>query len=256
MPSCEGSTLTCRERKAPTFVLSELAQVGCAPGSLGGTCWNGGLVRLVNPLEDSDWDGGLRGVPGLSFFYGSAWARVLHDTYGFRPVYVVHRDSERLECLLPLMEVDSWLTGRRGVSLPFTDVCAPFCVDRAAFGQLFEEVTEHAKARGWKYIECRGGKELLEGATASTTFYTHRLPLVNDEELLFANVDGAVRRAIRKSHRSGLTVEMGQDITAIREFYGLQCKTRQRHGLPPQPDPWRPVPPPPHSAARHRRPDR
>jgi len=192
-------------------------------------------VQLVNPLEDSGWDGGLAGVPGLSFFHSSAWAKVLHDTYGFQPVYFVRRNAGHLECLLPFMEVDSWLTGKRGISLPFTDVCVPFCAERAAFGQLFDDVREHARAREWKYIECRGGKELLDGATASTTFYGHRLPLVSDEEALFANVDGAVRRAIRKSQKSGLTVEIGRDPAVMREFYVLQCRTRRKHGLPPQP---------------------
>jgi len=213
----------------------EVAPVGCAPSWRGEPCRYGGFVQLVNPLEDSSWDGGLTGVPGLSFFHGSAWARVLHDTYGFRPAYFVRRDAGRLQCLLPCMEVDSWLTGRRGVSLPFTDVCAPVCVDRAAFPQLFDEAKQHAEARGWKYIECRGGRELLDGAVASTCYYGHRLALVHDEEVLLENVDSAVRRAIRKGHKSGLTIEITQDFGAIRAFYTLQCRTRRKHGLPPQP---------------------
>jgi len=175
------------------------------------------------------------GVAQPSFFHSSAWARVLHDTYGFNPVYFVVRDAGHLQCLLPFMEVDSWLTGRRGVSLPFTDECAPFCADRAAFPGLFEEALRHAETRGWRYLECRGGRALLDGAIASTCYYGHRLSLVDDEEALFANLDGAVRRAIRKSHKSGLAVETSQDLDAVRVFYRLQCKTRKRHGLPPQP---------------------
>jgi hypothetical protein len=192
-------------------------------------------VQLVNPLEDSRWDDGLAGGPHPSFFHSSAWARVLHDAYGYTPVYFVVRDAGRLQSLLPIMEVDSWLTGRRGVSLPFTDDCDPFCTDRTAFQRLFEEAMRHAEAREWKYLECRGGKALLDGAMASTCYYGHQLSLVNDEEVLFANVDGAVRRAIRKSHKGGLTVEMSQDLDAVRAFYRLQCKTRKKHGLPPQP---------------------
>ncbi len=216
-------------------VLSECMAVARDPHLPPETCPNGGLVQLVNPLEDSSWDDGLVGGPHPSFFHSSAWARVLHDVYGYTPMYFVVRDAGRLQCLLPIMEVDSWLTGRRGVSLPFTDDCEPLCTDPAAFHGLVEEAMRHAEARDWKYVECRGGKALWPGAMASTCYYGHRLGLVDNEDVLFANVDGAVRRAIRKAYKSGVTVEISQDLDAVRAFYGLQCKTRKKHGLPPQP---------------------
>jgi hypothetical protein len=192
-------------------------------------------VQLVNPLEDSNWDEGLVGGPRPSFFHGSAWARVLHDTYGYTPVYFVVRDAGRLQCLLPIMEVDSWLTGRRGISLPFTDDCDPPCADAAVFQDLLKAAMQRAEERDWKYLECRGGKMLWHGATASTCYYGHRLGLADSEDVLFANAHGSVRRAIRKGQKSGVTVEVSQDLRGVRAFYGLQCKTRQRHGLPPQP---------------------
>lgn len=216
-------------------VLSEGAAVAHGPHSPAETYPNGGLVQLVNPLEDSSWDDGLVAGPQASPFHSSAWARVLHDTYGYIPMYFVVRDVGRIQWLLPVMEVDSWLTGRRGISLPFTDECEPLCSDPVACHGLFEEVLRHAVARDWKYMECRGGKALWPGATASTCYYGHRLGLVDNEEVLFANVDSAVRRAIRKGHKSGVAVEISQDLDAVRAFYGLQCKTRKKHGLPPQP---------------------
>lgn len=216
-------------------VLSECAAVARDPQSPAEACPNGGLVQLVNPLEDSSWDDGLVDSPHPSFFHSSAWAKVLHDVYGYTPLYFVSRDDGRLQCLLPIMEVDSWLTGRRGISLPFTDCCDPLCTDPAAFHGLVEEVMRHAEARDWKYLECRGGKALWPGAAASTGYRGHRLSLVSSEDILFANVHGAVRRAIRKSRKSGVTVEISQDLGAVRAYYGLQCKTRRKHGLPPQP---------------------
>jgi hypothetical protein len=192
-------------------------------------------VQLVNPVEDTTWDDELAGNPQASFFHSSAWARVLLDAYGYQPVHFAIRDATRLQCLLPMMEVDSWLTGRRGISLPFTDACEPVCADAVSCQVLFEAVMQRAKARDWKYVECRGGRSLWPGATASTRYYGHRLGLVADEDVLFANVDSAVRQAIRKARKSGVTVEISQDLDAVRAFYRLQCKTRRRHGLPPQP---------------------
>ena len=42
---------------------------------------------VLNPMEISDWDAQLARCPGASFFHGSAWARVLRDTYAYEPAY-------------------------------------------------------------------------------------------------------------------------------------------------------------------------
>jgi hypothetical protein len=196
---------------------------------------NNGTLQRINPLEDAGWDAMLMTCPSPSFFHTAAWAKVLHSTYGYAPVYFTGIESGRLRSLLPMMEVDSWLTGRRGVSLPFTDDCEPLCSDAASFGCVFQEAMEYAKSRDWKYIECRGGKAFFDGAPASTSFYGHRLSLAVNEGVLFAGVEGTVRRAIRKAEKNGVSVEFSQGLDAVRIYYGLQCKTRKRHGLPPQP---------------------
>ena len=46
-------------------------------------------------------------------------------------------------------------------------------------------------------------------------------------------VDGAALREDAESE--GVTVEITQSLEAVRDFYRLQCLTRKRHGLPPQP---------------------
>jgi len=52
---------------------------------------------------------------------------------------------------------------------------------------------------------------------------------------LFGNFDSSMRRAVRKAEKEGVKVEFSQSLEAMRDFYGLQCQTRKRHGLPPQP---------------------
>lgn len=140
-----------------------------------------------------------------------------------------------LEGLLPIMEVDSWISGRRGIALPFTDDSEPWCSNRDVFRSLFRSAIELGAARGWKYFECRGGKNFPEDAPSSLAYYGHAVQIVPDEECLFARLESSVRRAIRKSEKEGVTVEVSQSLDAVREFYKLQCKTRKKHGLPPQP---------------------
>jgi len=193
-------------------------------------------IRQVDPVvEDDRWDAGLADCPSATFFHTAAWARVLEEAYGFRPAYFTLRAAGKLCAVLPVMEIDSWLTGRRGVSLPFTDECAPLCADPASFRRLLGEALDHARLRGWKYLEFRGGRPLFGSALASASFLGHQLDLRDPEAVLFSRLESSVRRAIRKAGQGGLAIEFSQGIAAVREFHSLLGKTRKRHGVPPQP---------------------
>jgi hypothetical protein len=128
-----------------------------------------------------------------------------------------------------------WLTGRRGIGLPFTDDYEPLCADANMFQKLFASAVEFGKSRNWKYIECRGGRELFGEVPASLLFYGHGLDLTAGEGELFSRLESSVRRAIRKAEKAGVTVQILKSLEAVQIFYSLQCKTRKKHGLPPQP---------------------
>lgn len=192
-------------------------------------------VRRVNPLAETDWDAQLASCPGAVFFHTAAWARVLHETYGFRPVYLVAEDPDGGRALLPLMEIDSWLTGRRGVSLPFTDECRPAGGDEHTHCALTLAALACADDRRWRYLELRGGRGQMGRAPASTRYYGHELELQGNAAALFAGCESSVRRAVRKASGSDLQIEFRRSMEAMRSFHALLCQTRQRHGVPPQP---------------------
>lgn len=202
---------------------------------MSGTNARGPIPTLVDPLAEPEWDSRLRDCPGATFFHTQAWARALCATYGYRPTYFTIERTDGSRALLPLLEIDSWLTGRRGVGLPFTDECAPLCRDAAEFRILQKAATAHGRERGWKYLESRGGRSWWGDVPASTSFHHHRLELQPDEKVQFARTDSAVRRAIRKAEQGGLTLRNGADLATVRAFYDLMCLTRKRHGLPAQP---------------------
>ncbi len=212
----------------PDVVSSTVEGVGAA------ACADTGGVRLVDPLADPTWDDRLRDCPSASFFHRSAWARVLHSTYGFSPVYFVQGTGPSCS-LLPCMEVNSWISGRRGVSLPFTDECQPIICDGAARRELIRSVFEHATARHWRYLQFHGGRNLFAQAPAAVGFLGHRLAIDRDIADLHSGLDGATRRNVRRASESGLDVEFSTSWTATRTFYGLLCRTRKRQGMPPQP---------------------
>jgi Acetyltransferase (GNAT) domain len=195
-------------------------------------------IRLENPLLREDWDARLANQRDASFFHGAAWARVLVSTYGFEPVYLAATCGNRLLSALPIMDVKSRLTGRRGVALPFTDCCGPIGDSPESVPGLIEEALRLAHRRAWRYLEIRdfpGSIDWFPGSVPSISFYGHTLELGSEAANLFEGMEGSVRRAIRKAEKTGLTVEFSNSLHAVREFYSLHCKTRRRHGAPPQP---------------------
>jgi len=142
--------------------------------------------------------------------------------------------GERLAAILPVMEVNSPLTGRRGVSLPFTDECLCLCDDPLRGQELFGEAMDFGRKRGWRYLECRGPKNLSEKSSPSLSFYGHVLALGEREERIFGQFESSVRRAIRKAENGKIKVEVSHSLESLLTYYSMHCKTRKKHGLPPQ----------------------
>jgi len=188
---------------------------------------------VVDPTTQSDWDDRVTAFDGWTIFHTVAWARVLRETYGYRPLYFTAGDEGRLLAAVAMMEVDSSLTGRRGVSLPFTDYCDPLIDKSVPVGELSRFILDYGRKAGWKSVEFRGAG-LAEGP-ASTSFYRHTLDLTPGAERLFANLKDTTRRNVRKAMREGVTVGMHDSLESVREYYRLHCMTRKRHGVPPQP---------------------
>ena len=188
----------------------------------------------MNPLKVANWDALVLAHPQHSIFHSTSWARVLVEAFGFAPRYLVEHNGSKMRTLVSMMEVRDLWRGGRGVGLPFTDECAPLLGGGRRETVLAEMIRE-GRNRGWRELEWRGGESLATASRPSVSFYSHRLNLTEPEEKLLAGLDGAVRRAVRKSVRAGVTVQVGTEGGGTERFYSLYCLTRRRHGLPPQP---------------------
>jgi len=192
-------------------------------------------AQPVNPVGISGWDSLVAAHPGHSFFHSADWAATLSASYGFKPIYFTNRAADGRFSILPLMEIDSWLTGRRAIGLPYTDECEPLAADTASMRDLVEAAMAFGRMRDWKSMEWRGGREIFPEAPASMTYRGHSLLLEPEPEKMFARLESSVRRSVRKAEKNGVKVEISQSMEAVKLFYSLQCRTRRKHGLPPQP---------------------
>lgn len=192
-------------------------------------------VEVVQPLLDPTYDQQvatrMEGVP----FHSRAWLKVINETYGHQPVCVMGKIGDATNALLPVVEVRSWITGTRGVTLPFADYCPPIAADSTAFQAVFERAIAYGRERSWKFLEIRGGRKLFGNAPASVSFCEHTLDLTAGAEKLFGRFEGRMRNAIRKAEKEGIRVEVSTRAEAVALYYELHCETRRKHGAPPQP---------------------
>ncbi len=191
--------------------------------------------QWLDPRQDPHWDDRLLRNGDFSFFHTSGWARVLGESYRYDPMYLMSGNGDRIDLLMPMMEVRSRLTGTRGVSLPYTDFCPLLVRDKGALPSAIQAVIDHGIERKWKYAEWRSPEPLGPEKPSWAVFTTHHIDLSPSEEALFAGLDDSNRRNIKKARKEGVVIRIDETGETLREFYRLNCLTRKRHGLPPQP---------------------
>lgn len=191
-------------------------------------------VAVVNPLNCPEWNEMLLGCGHGTIFHSANWARLLAESYGYHPAYFTLSRQGALAGCLPLMEVNSVLTGRRGVSLSFSDYCGSIVEGPADFQLLFDSILELGRRSGWRHVEFRG-EESLAAERPASSYAHHLLELSGDERLMHSRLRESTARNIRKAVKEGVTVEICRSLQGVRDFYRLHCLTRRRHGLPPQP---------------------
>ncbi len=203
-------------------------------------------IHALNPLLDSRWDDLVARHPKASVFHQRGWLEALARTYGYQPVvFTTSSATGDLKNGLVFCYINSWLTGYRLVSLPFSDHCEPLCdsvEDMNFLIRYLQTCLEHQK---WKYLELRtinGNFGQTGDGTAflpAETYFLHRLDLRPDLNSVFRSLDkDSVQRRIQRAMRAGLVEKCGRSEDLLREFYALFVNTRRRHSLPPIPYAW------------------
>jgi CelD/BcsL family acetyltransferase involved in cellulose biosynthesis len=203
----------------------------------------GPKVFEINPLQDPRWEAFVNVHPDASVFHQVEWLEALKSCYGYVPVALsLSPPGSPLENGLLFCGVQSWLTGNRLVSIPFSDHCEPLLSDPEELEQFVGDLAERVDRKQWKYFEIRPTLYTPNAAKhmgVSQNYYFHRLDLRPSEQALLENFHkDSVRRKIRRAEREGLLYEEGTSETLLQHFYKLMIITRRRQGLPPQPLKW------------------
>lgn len=192
---------------------------------------------LLAPADER-WHAFVVAMPQATVFHHPAWSELLAASYGFRPfVLVAYDDAGQIAAGVPLAEVRSLFTGRRWVSLPYSDHCSPLYKDAQSLERLTDSLVKLSESRGVPQIWLRWAFPERPTITPHSQYVLHQLPLQPDTKQQSRRMDGMHRQNIRLARKNEIRIERGVSLDHIRQFYQLQLETRQRKGLPAQP--WR-----------------
>jgi CelD/BcsL family acetyltransferase involved in cellulose biosynthesis len=202
-------------------------------------------VFTLNPLTDQRWDDFVEQHPRGGIFHTSGWMQALRTTYQYQPKWVTTSEpSAPLSAGILFCEVNSWLTGRRLVSLPFSDHCDPLVLSPAEASGLVEHLQTMMAGGKYRYIEFRPSEPAswLAGNRAAArceSFHLHTLSLDLPSGDLFQRMHkDCIQRKVRRAERESLSYVKGRTERLLDHFYQLLLLTRRRHQLPPQPFQW------------------
>ena len=171
-----------------------------------------------------------------SFFHTKEWARLLTESYKFEPIYYTLFENGELTAVVPMMEVKSWITGNRAISLPFSDYCEPLFKNIELSQTLAKEIIESLEKKNTKYIKFRTTKNIYPFQTEQhRRDLRHVLKLDKNESDLLKQCSENTKRNLKIAAREKLSLRVQNDENGIKNFYDMMCETRKKHGLPPQP---------------------
>ena len=135
-------------------------------------------IYETDPLCDPRWAALVESHPRASVFHSPNWLRALRAVYGYEPIVVTScPPSARLTNGLVLCRINSWLTGRRFVSLPFSDHCEPLVSCSDEFDEMLLHLKQSVDQNAWKYVEIRPPTK-KQNVAITDTFWNVAIPCI------------------------------------------------------------------------------
>jgi len=195
----------------------------------------------TNPIEllqinDPQWVNFVHNKGPATIFHHPAWSQLLANCYGYRPFVVALKNTDgTMSAGIPFMDVKSPITGRKWVSLPFSDYCYPIFDDDHVLNRLVEEVVLLSQAKGLSLVELRGESQNSSILHGHSNHVIHKAVLESDFDKVSGRIHEMHRRNINVAKKNNVQIVFGSTHEHILEFYNLHLHTRRNQGVPIQP---------------------
>jgi FemAB-related protein (PEP-CTERM system-associated) len=195
-----------------------------------------GLQVRTLASDDRDgaarWDAYVAGCPAATFFHRAGWQQVIKDVFGHRTYFLYAQRGERIEGVLPLARVKSFLFGDALASLPFAVYGGVAADGDEAATALEDEAQAVAQRLGVDHLEFRNVRPRHCDWPTQDIYVTFRKKLAPDPEANMLAIPRKQRAMVRKGLKNALSGEID---TAADRFFALYADNVHRHGTPALP---------------------
>jgi CelD/BcsL family acetyltransferase involved in cellulose biosynthesis len=192
-------------------------------------------AEILDPIRDPRWMRLVERNASASIFQHREWLALLERRYRYSFVApcAIDADGEAVGGI-PLARVESRLTGRRLVAVPFSDLCPVLAQDASVRRTVADTLVEERRRTGLD-VEIRATVDGFPAGHVVARFVHHLLTLDRDSERIEKRMRSQVRRGAARAVREGVSIEQRTDAAALDAFYRLHLRTRRRQGSPTQP---------------------
>ena len=192
------------------------------------------VKRLPNRDSDFDrlWDEFVLDCPEATFFHRAGWQKIVREVFRHDTYFLYAEQDGKIQGVLPLAHVNSWLFGNSLVGLPFAVYGGVAAANPSAAEALELEAQKIAKRLGVAHLELRNVDRRHNDWPAQDLYVSFRKEILADEEANMLAIPRKQRAMVRKGVKNGLvsTVDANPD-----RFFALYADNVHRHGTPAMP---------------------
>jgi FemAB-related protein (PEP-CTERM system-associated) len=189
-------------------------------------------VRSFAPEDAPRWDAFVERCPDASFFHRIGWKEVIERCFGHRTHYLFAERDGRVDGVLPLAEVKSFLFGHSLVSLPFCAYGGVATAEPGATAALHRAARELGERIGVEHLELRNRTPREPEWPRQDLYCSFRKEILPEVEANMLAIPRKQRAVVRKGIKNGLA---GQIDDNVDRFFALYADNVHRHGTPPLP---------------------
>ncbi len=192
-------------------------------------------VKVLTDQHLKDWDRYVARHPDGTIYHTTAWRDLVRDVQKHSPVYLAAWDGGKLKGILPLFNVNTFLSGLKMISVPH-GVVGGVCADSddAAF-QLVDYAKKIVKERNGEYLELRQTRRLKGDMPVIDQYTTVKTKLI-EPDILFKKLRPDIRRCLRRSLESELEILLESD--DVDTFYRIYSEGLRNFGTPVEGKVW------------------
>ncbi len=179
-------------------------------------------VKCLGKEDEERWDNFVRQSNDGTFYHLSGWRKIIGNFLGHPTYYLYVEQGSRLEGVLPLARVKSWLFGDALISLPFLVYGGPIARSASALELLLKSAVELAESLGVDYLELRNRSPVTDWPVKDS-YVTFRKHLDSEIEANMSAIPRKQRAMIRKGFQAGLEAHVELDTGRLYDVLS-ECK--------------------------------